>query len=107
VHSNRHDPQRFISVKDLLDGRIDPARIAGKLVLIGTSAVGFNGLKPTPTTTLHSSTPPLLASLSKTQAGSATILVYEVYAGSFKRGPNAKGSIQRDLATFLLKIHDR
>ncbi len=48
VHFSRHDPQRFISVKDLLEDRVDPARIAGKLALIGTSAVGFNDLKPTP-----------------------------------------------------------
>jgi len=48
VHFTRHDPQRFISVKDLLEGRVEPAQIAGKLALIGTSAVGFNDLKPTP-----------------------------------------------------------
>ena len=48
VHFRRHDPQQFISVKDLLEGRVDPARIAGKLAFIGTSAVGFNDLKPTP-----------------------------------------------------------
>jgi adenylate cyclase len=39
VHFRRHDPQQFISVKDLLEDRVDPARIAGKLVFIGTSAV--------------------------------------------------------------------
>ena len=48
IHFRRHDPQQFISMKDLLEGRVDPARIAGKLALIGTSAVGFNDLKPTP-----------------------------------------------------------
>ena len=48
VHFTRHDPQRFISVKDLLQGRVDQARIAGKLVIVGTSAVGFNDLKATP-----------------------------------------------------------
>jgi adenylate cyclase len=48
VHFRRHDPQQFISVKDLMENRVDPARIAGKLVFIGTSAVGFNDLKATP-----------------------------------------------------------
>jgi adenylate cyclase len=48
IHFRRHDPQQFISMKDLLEGRIDPARIAGKLAFIGTSAVGFNDLKATP-----------------------------------------------------------
>jgi adenylate cyclase len=48
VHFRRHDPQQFISVKELLEGRVGPARIAGKLAFIGTSAVGFNDLKPTP-----------------------------------------------------------
>src|SRR5260370_4505049 len=48
VHFRRHDPQQFISVKELLEGRVEPARIAGKLAFIGTSAVGFNDLKPTP-----------------------------------------------------------
>jgi adenylate cyclase len=48
VHFSRHDPERFISVKDLLEGRVDAARVAGKLALIGTSAVGFNDMKPTP-----------------------------------------------------------
>lgn len=48
IHFRPHDPTQFISVKDLLENRVDPARIAGKLAFIGTSAVGFNDLKPTP-----------------------------------------------------------
>jgi len=48
VHYGPHDPQKFISAKDLIDGRVPPEKIAGKLVLVGTSAVGLNDLKPTP-----------------------------------------------------------
>src|SRR6202022_1447309 len=33
VHFSRHDPERFISVKDLLEGRVDAARAAGERAL--------------------------------------------------------------------------
>ena len=32
----------------MLDGRVAPDRIAGKLVVIGTSAIGLNDIKTTP-----------------------------------------------------------
>lgn len=48
VHYAPHDPGKFISAKDLIDGRVPRERIAGKLVLVGTSAVGLNDLKTTP-----------------------------------------------------------
>ncbi len=43
-----HDPARYVPAKDVLAGRVGPDRIAGKLVLIGTSAVGLLDLKTTP-----------------------------------------------------------
>ncbi|MGQ0663927.1 MAG: CHASE2 domain-containing protein [Pseudomonadota bacterium] len=44
----RHDPGRYLSAHDLLAGRVDPAQLAGKLVLIGTSATGLFDVKTTP-----------------------------------------------------------
>ena len=49
VHFNRHDPTRYVSAKDVLQGNVPPDRSAGKLVLIGTSAIGLLDLKTTPT----------------------------------------------------------
>ena len=48
VHFARHDPSIYVSAVDVLEGRVAPDRIAGKLVLIGTSAVGLNDIKTTP-----------------------------------------------------------
>ena len=48
VYFGRHDPNRFVSVKDVLQDRVSPDRINGKLVLIGTSAVGLRDVKTTP-----------------------------------------------------------
>jgi adenylate cyclase len=48
VHFARHDPSIFVSATDVLEGRVPPERIKGKLVLVGTSAAGLNDLKTTP-----------------------------------------------------------
>lgn len=48
VHFNHHDPDRYVSAKDVLQGNVPPDRLAGKLVLIGTSAIGLLDLKTTP-----------------------------------------------------------
>jgi adenylate cyclase len=48
VHFNHHDPKRYVSAKDVLQGNVPPDRLAGKLVLIGTSAIGLLDLKTTP-----------------------------------------------------------
>jgi adenylate cyclase len=48
VHFNRHDPARYVSAKDVLQGHVSPDRFNGKLVLIGTSAIGLLDLKTTP-----------------------------------------------------------
>ncbi|HYM33508.1 MAG TPA: adenylate/guanylate cyclase domain-containing protein [Candidatus Cybelea sp.] len=44
------EPERhlYVSAKDVLDGRVDPARIRGKLVFVGTSATGLKDVKATP-----------------------------------------------------------
>jgi adenylate cyclase len=48
VYFAPHDITRFVSAKDVLEGRVPPDRLAGKLVLIGTSAVGLLDTKTTP-----------------------------------------------------------
>ena len=49
VHFSRHDPAKFVSAADILAGRFDPSRLSGKIVLIGTSAIGLLDNKTTPT----------------------------------------------------------
>src|SRR5258706_305851 len=48
IHFARRDPSIYVSASDVLEGRVAPERIARKLVLIGTSAVGLLDLKTTP-----------------------------------------------------------
>ncbi|QOZ30917.1 CHASE2 domain-containing protein [Bradyrhizobium sp. CCBAU 53421] len=50
IHYARRDPSIYVSAVDVLDGRVPPDRIAGKLIVIGTSAVGLNDIKTTPVT---------------------------------------------------------
>jgi adenylate cyclase len=46
---NGHDPERFVSARDVLEERGEALQaLAGKLVLIGTSAVGLLDIKTTP-----------------------------------------------------------
>jgi len=48
VHFNRHDPARYVSAADVLNGRAPADRFRGRLVLVGTSAVGLLDIKTTP-----------------------------------------------------------
>src|SRR5215813_2325479 len=48
VHFNGYDPARYVSAKDVLQGRVPRDRVEGKLVLIGTSATGLLDIKTTP-----------------------------------------------------------
>jgi adenylate cyclase len=48
VHFARHDPSIYVSASDVLDGLVPADTVAGRLVLIGTSAVGLFDLKTTP-----------------------------------------------------------
>ena len=48
VHFARNDPSIYVSAVDVLEGKIDPDVIAGRLVLIGTSAAGLLDVKTTP-----------------------------------------------------------
>src|SRR5689334_1909435 len=48
VHYARRDPSLYVSAVDVMDGRVPQDRIAGKLVVIGASAIGLNDIKTTP-----------------------------------------------------------
>lgn len=44
----RHDPARFVSAKAVLDGRVAPEAVGGKLVLVGFAALGLMDVVMTP-----------------------------------------------------------
>jgi adenylate cyclase len=48
VHYAHHDPSIYVSAVDVLEGRVAQDKIAGRLVLIGTSATGLVDIKTTP-----------------------------------------------------------
>lgn len=48
VHYARRDPSIYVSAADVLDNTVPPSKLAGKLVLVGTSAGGLNDIKTTP-----------------------------------------------------------
>jgi adenylate cyclase len=48
VHFAHQDPSIYVSAVDVLDGTVPIDRIKGKLVMIGTSAVGLHDIKTTP-----------------------------------------------------------
>jgi adenylate cyclase len=48
VHFNKSNPARYVSAKDILQGAVPPDRLRGRLVLIGTSAIGLLDIKTTP-----------------------------------------------------------
>jgi adenylate cyclase len=48
VHFSGHDPNRFVSATDVLEGRLPDGALDDTLVLIGTSAIGLFDIKATP-----------------------------------------------------------
>jgi adenylate cyclase len=48
VHYAHGDRSIYVSAVDVLENRVPPEKIAGKLILIGTSSVGLNDIKTTP-----------------------------------------------------------
>jgi adenylate cyclase len=48
VHFSRSERDIYVSAKDVIDGKVAPDRIAGKIILIGTSAIGLLDIKTTP-----------------------------------------------------------
>jgi adenylate cyclase len=43
-----HEPRRYIPAWHVLNGNFDPSRVAGQIVLIGTSASGLHDIRATP-----------------------------------------------------------
>ncbi|WP_169569887.1 CHASE2 domain-containing protein [Sneathiella limimaris] len=54
IKYSEFDPTRYISTVDVITGQIDPKKIAGKFLLVGTSATGLKDLRSSP---LQSSLP--------------------------------------------------
>jgi adenylate cyclase len=50
VHFAHYDPSIYVSAADVLDGSIGAERVAGKLVLVGTTSAGLHDVKTTPIT---------------------------------------------------------
>jgi adenylate cyclase len=48
VHFSPHDKSRYVSARDVVEGKVAPEKFEGKLVLIGTSAIGLLDVKTTP-----------------------------------------------------------
>jgi adenylate cyclase len=48
LHYGAHDPGRFVSAADVINGKVSRERVEGKIVLVGTSAVGLFDLRSTP-----------------------------------------------------------
>ncbi|MEE8545819.1 MAG: adenylate/guanylate cyclase domain-containing protein, partial [Alphaproteobacteria bacterium] len=48
IRYSRHHASRYVSALDLFAGKVPPQRIAGKLVLVGSSALRFQDIQPTP-----------------------------------------------------------
>ena len=48
VDFGRHDPLKYISAKDVIEGNVPAEKVSGKLVVIGTSAIGLLDIKTTP-----------------------------------------------------------
>jgi adenylate cyclase len=48
IYFNHRDPGRSVSAREVLDGEVSADRIRGRLVLVGTSAIGLLDTKTTP-----------------------------------------------------------
>jgi len=48
IYYSRRSAARFVSAIDVLDGKVDPARLAQKLVLIGVTGLGLLEYQSTP-----------------------------------------------------------
>ena len=46
---SKHDQKKYIAAKDILNGSVDKSKIAGKIAIVGTSAVGLLDIKTIPT----------------------------------------------------------
>ncbi|WP_419796651.1 MAG: CHASE2 domain-containing protein [Terasakiella sp.] len=47
-HFSKRDKEKYVSARDVLSGVVDPALVRGKLIIVGTSAVGLLDIRSTP-----------------------------------------------------------
>ncbi|HEY1720311.1 MAG TPA: adenylate/guanylate cyclase domain-containing protein [Magnetospirillaceae bacterium] len=45
LYASNHDPAKYIPAKDVINGTVDKTKLANKLVLVGTSAVGLQDIR--------------------------------------------------------------
>lgn len=45
---NNSHPDRYVSAGSVLEGTVDPRKVAGNIILVGTSAVGLEDIRATP-----------------------------------------------------------
>ncbi len=45
LYASRHDPAKYVPARDVINGTVDKAKIANKIVLVGTSAVGLQDIR--------------------------------------------------------------
>jgi adenylate cyclase len=50
IKYSQYNPNLYISALDVINGTVDPEKLAGKLVLVGTSATGLKDLRASPLT---------------------------------------------------------
>ena len=48
VYYGKRDLSRIVSIKDILSGTVDPAKLQGKLAFMGTSVAGLQDIRSTP-----------------------------------------------------------
>lgn len=47
LYAAQYDREAYVSAKEVIDGTFDPAKVAGKLVIVGTSAAGLLDIRTT------------------------------------------------------------
>ena len=50
IHDTGTIPERYVSAWKVLDGSVDPQKIAGNIIIVGTSAAGLQDIRSTPLT---------------------------------------------------------
>ena len=46
---SHHDKNKYVAARDLVNGTVDPSKIKGKMLILGTSAVGLRDIRTIPT----------------------------------------------------------
>ena len=92
VHFSRHQPELYISAADVIAGRVPQRDLAGRLVLIGTSATGLFDIKSTP----------LDAAMPGVEVRAQ--LIQTILSGDFLHRPNYALGAELAVAAFISLI---